>query len=64
MSTPTGFNGQVLKVRGTEESREVEENDVVSGGEIIGSDPDENVRLEMLKRDGSGDAGGSDAAGG
>lgn len=56
MSTPTGFDGQTMKVRGTSESRAVNENDVVLNGEIIGSDPDENVRLQILKDGGDGNA--------
>ena len=49
MSTPVGFDGQVLPVAGSSESREVTENDVVFNDQIIGTDPDENVRLQILK---------------
>jgi hypothetical protein len=59
MSTPTGFDGQTLPVRDTDTSRVVTENDVVSSGQIVGTDPDENVRLQLLKdADERNDAGG------
>jgi hypothetical protein len=62
MSTPTGFDGIVLPVRDSTETRAVTENDVVSNGEIIGTDPDENARLQILKgadiRNAAGGSGG------
>lgn len=64
MSTPHGYNGQVLPVAGSSESRVVEENDVVYNGEIIGADPDANVRLQILKDAGAGTAGGGSGEGG
>jgi hypothetical protein len=64
MSTPSGFNGQTMKVAGSDETRVVEENDVVFNEEIIGSDPDENVRLQMLKSAGTSGGSGGDAGSG
>jgi hypothetical protein len=65
MSTPSGYNGKVLQVAGSDETRAVEENDVVFNEQIIGSDPDADIRLQMLKSAGSaGGTGGEGDAGG
>lgn len=45
-----------VKVRGTDEEREPTENDVVVNGEIVGSDPDANVRESLRKQAESGDS--------
>ena len=39
-----------LPVKGTDEYRVPTENDVVLNGQIVGSDPDPQVRLTLLKQ--------------
>lgn len=45
--------GDPLPVNGTDETRVPTDADVVHTGTIIGSDPDENVREQMLRDFGS-----------
>jgi hypothetical protein len=54
-------DGEKKRVKGTDEFRVPTENDVVYGDEIIGSDPDEHVRMQILRdaqSPGGGDGGG------
>jgi hypothetical protein len=48
-------------VKGTDEVREATENDVILSDEIIGTDPDPNVRATLLHE---AQAGGAGAGGG
>ena len=54
-----GTEPGALPVKGKDEKRVPTENDVVWNGEIVGSDPDEEVRQALLKdaQSGSGDNG-------